>query len=101
MKEKYMELLSLAKSLLSDEYDSETNPVIGLQDEQLVLWVFYKNLSWTVTLDDFDFENIESELIKSREEMIKWMDENPDDEKDVFGMKPEDYEPKKEEDNNG
>ena len=76
------------------------NPVIGLQDEQLVLWVFYKNLSWTVTLDDFDFENIENELIKSREEMIKWMNENPDtEEKDAFGMKQEDYESKKEDKN--
>ena len=74
----------------------ETNPVIGFQDEQLVLWVFYMNLSWTITLDDFDFENIESELIKSREEMIKWINDNPDsEEKD-----PED-ETKKENDNNG
>jgi hypothetical protein len=96
MKEKYIELLKYAKILLSNEYDSETNPVIGLQDEQLVLWVFYKNLSWTITLDDFDFENIESELIKSREEMIKWINENPDnEEKDVFGMKSEDYEKKR------
>lgn len=96
MKEKYIELLKLAKTLLSNEYDPETNPVIGFQDEQLVLWVFYMNLSWTITLDDFDFENIESELIKSREEMIKWINDNPDsEEKD-----PED-ETKKENDNNG
>lgn len=72
--DKITELLKTAKSLISDP---ETNPTVGLRDDILVLWVFYGELVWSITLDDFDFDNIQNEIIKSKEEIKKWIEENP------------------------
>lgn len=74
--DKITELIKTAKSLIADP---ETNPMIGLRDDILVLWVIYGTLNWSVTLDDFDFNNIPIEIIKYKEEIEKWIKDNPDE----------------------
>jgi hypothetical protein len=77
--EKLTQLLEFSYSELNQKTNPETKPTIGLDDGQLVLWVVYRDKFWVITLDDFDFDNIPTEIIKNRDEIIEWMSTHPEE----------------------
>jgi hypothetical protein len=69
--EKITELLTSANLTFNQEKNPETKPCIGLRDDELVLWIVYDSKFWSISLSDFNFENIDDEFMKNKTEMVE------------------------------
>jgi len=74
---KLKELLNEANSI-QKETNEKGNPSIGIHEEtgKLVLWMIYADQFWAIDLENFDFNNIEDEMIKNKREILNLISEN-------------------------